>query len=454
MHNRQITEPIPYALIGITALLGIGAFIVSANIGNWFAHLITPGDILYFALLYAALSALTFPVLGRLYAGIECVAVLSALLSIGPLGAIVATALGHTLYEVLLTFWESRTGRPHELPINTAIMIALNIALISFALLFATWLYFFAGGTLPLITFDPANLTQYLLLFFAYSFFHLLVTIVVVRPSLTPSEKPYFKLLMLRFALLQTFSQLLALLVAALYRGDDPLGSAAVTAFILIAALITRNNEKNYHTLMRRVDEIATLNNIGQTLSRNLTTADLVENIYAQVCRVMDASIFYIAFYDPHSETVSFPLSVDNGVRRSWAPTPPLGITGHIIRTKKPLLLRGTLESTSAQLKKLGVQRLGKPSRCFLGVPMLVDDAVMGVMAVQSLTNAYAYDKDDLAMLEIIAAQAATALQNITLYENLFGIANKLALLNSVSSGMSDTFDLQAILQTACDVLQ
>ncbi len=454
MHNRQITEPIPYALIGITALLGIGALIVSANIGNWFAHLITPGDILYFALLYAALSALTFPVLGRLYAGIECVAVLSALLSIGPLGAIVATALGHTLYEVLLTFWESRTGRPHELPITTAIMIALNIALISFALLFATWLYFFAGGTLPLITFDPANLTQYLLLFFAYLFFHLPVTIVVVRPSLTPSEKPYFKLLMLRFALLQTLSQLLALLVAALYRSDDPLGSAAVTAFILIAALITRNNEKNYHTLMRRVDELATLNNIGQTLSRNLTTADLVENIYAQVCRVMDASIFYIAFYDPHSETVSFPLSVDNGVRRSWTPTPPLGITGHIIRTKKPLLLRGTLESTNAQLKKLGVQRLGKPSRCFLGVPMLVDDAVMGVMAVQSLTNAYAYDKDDLAMLEIIAAQAATALQNSILYENLFGIANKLALLNSVSSGMSDTLDLQAILQTACDVLR
>ncbi|MCE7948449.1 MAG: GAF domain-containing protein [Chloroflexi bacterium CFX4] len=454
MHNRQVTEPIPYALIGITALLGIGALIVSANIGNWFTHLITLGDILYFALLYAALSALTFPVLGRLYAGIESVAVLSALLSIGPLGAIAATALGHTLYEVLLTFWESRTGRPHELPITTAIMIALNIALTSFALLAAAWLYFFAGGRLPLVTFDPANLTQYLLLFFAYSIVHLLVTIVVVRPSLTPSEKPYFKLLMLRFALFHTFSQLLALLVAAIYSSQDTLGDVAVTALILIAALITRNNEKNYRDLMRRVDELATLNNIGQTLSRNLTTTDLVENIYEQVCRVMDASIFYIAFYDPHSETVSFPLSVDNGVRRAWSPSPPLGITGHIIRTKKPLLLRGTLESTNAQLKRLGVERLGKPSRCFLGVPMLADGAVMGVMAVQSLTNAYAYDKDDLAMLEIIAAQAATALQNITLYENLFGIANKLALLNSVSSGMSDTFDLQAILQTACDVLQ
>ncbi len=454
MHNRQITKPTPYALIGISAILGIGALIVSATLDQWFLDLLTPGNILYFALLYAALSALTFPVVGRLYAGIECVAVLSALLSIGPLGAILAMALGHTLYEVLFTLWERHTGRPHELPITTAIMIALNVMLNSFALLSAAWVYLRAGGTLPLVSFEQATLTQYLLLFLTYSLIYLLVTVAIVRPSLSPSEKPYFKTLMLRFALFHTFSQLLALLVAVFSSGNDGLSSLAVTVLILIAALITRNNEKNYHNLIRRVDELATLNNIGQMISRNLTTTDLVENIYAQVCRVMDASIFYIALYDPQTETVSFPLSMDNGVRCLWSPAPLQGITGHIIRTRKPLLLRGTLESPNAQLKRLGVQRVGKPSRCFLGVPMLVDDAVIGVIAVQSLTNAYAYNQDDLAMLQIIAAQAATALQNISLYENLFGIADKLALLNSVSSGMSATLDLESILRSACHVLR
>lgn len=173
----------------------------------------------------------------------------------------------------------------------------------------------------------------------------------------------------------QGLAHFLALLVAILYVSGDPLNNFDAAILLLIAALIARNAERDYSALLRRVDALATLNTIGQTLSHHLTVDDLVENLYAQVRRLMDASIFYVALYDPQTEQINFPLSIREGERRVCQRSPLRGITGYIVKTGKPLLLRGNLEETDAQLRKLGIERWGQPSRCYLGVPMIAENA-------------------------------------------------------------------------------
>lgn len=454
MPSQQSARKTPYSLLSVIAFLCIGTLLVSANIREWHAERLRLESVLYFAVLYSLLASLSFPVIGKFYAGIEDIAVLSALLSLGPLGAILAAAIGYTCYEVALTSWEYYKKRPLETPLSIAIVILLNIAIVSFGVVTATWLYQLEDGKLPLSALALSDFPKPLVLIAAYAFTTTFITALIVRPSLRAKELPLFRIVMLRFGARQLIAQSLAMLVALAHDSGSWYGNLVAALLVVGLARVVRRNEQNYRTLTRRAEVLAILNNIGQVLSRNSTVDDLVENLYLQVSRVMDASIFYVALYDAQTDTVRFPLIVRDGERHSWKDAPPSGITGYIIKTGKPFLMRGTLEETSAQLRKLGIERLGVPSRCYLGVPMLAEGAVLGVIAVQSLTDIHAYDQDDLAVLEIIAAQAASALQNIRLYDDLLDTVGKLALLNEASAQMIGNFDEVQLLESACQALR
>jgi GAF domain-containing protein len=451
MLSERASETTAYALP--TAAVLIGMLLVAAFTTHWHADLFAFSDIVYFAALYWAVCALSFSSRGRLRVGIEGTALLAAFFSIGQLGALLALGVGHLAYDVSAALWKMRTEQTRQSLVAFSLQAASNLAIRSFGCLLAAQVYFALGGALPLASFAAAQLIECLAALIAYNIAVNALQVAVAYYLSRRTAQP-FAWRTLRFIPLQAFAYSLAPPAAIVYTGGDFSGNLIAIGLLLAAALTTRIAQRDYFALTRRVDALATLNTVGQALSRNLTVTDLVESLYEQVRRVMDASIFYVALYDPRTEQVSFPLSVNLGERRSWQSVPLSGITGYIIRTGKPFLMRGTLEETSAQLRKLGIERHGEPSRCYLGVPMRSEDEVLGVIAVQSLTDPNAYDRDDLAFLEIIAAQAATALQNIRLYEDLFSIADRLALLNEVSGRMMTSFDLDIILKNACQALQ
>ena len=434
------------------AVVGVGTGILSASTANERATSFTPGDVLYFALMYLVLAALSFPIFGQLRAGIEGIAVLAAFFSLGLPSALMALSLGHIGYE-LLVGWRQARRIADNLPKSLA-LAALKIGLLSLALTLAAGAYFDLGGALPLSALEPTRFTESMAALIVYTAMALFSNFALAYALSTPAERRRFDVRKLRFAIFQGLAHLLALLVAILYVSGDWLNNFDAAILLLIAALIARNAERDYSALLRRVDALATLNTIGQTLSHHLTVDDLVENLYAQVSRLMDASIFYVALYDPQTEQINFPLSIREGERRVCQRSPLRGISGYIVKTGKPLLLRGNLEETDAQLRKLGIERWGQPSRCYLGVPLIAENAVLGVIAVQSPSDPDAYDQDDQAVLEIVAAQAAAALHNIRLYQNSLSVANKLALLNDVSARMISNFDREALLGSASYVLR
>ena len=90
---------------------------------------------------------------------------------------------------------------------------------------------------------------------------------------------------------------------------------------------------------------------------------------------------------------------------------------------------------------------IGKPALSWLGVPVATGDKVLGVITVQSFTRSHAYDEKDLALLSTLAAQAAIALENAQLYGQMQRRTAELALLNTVSTAVSSTLDLDQVLQ-------
>jgi signal transduction histidine kinase len=183
---------------------------------------------------------------------------------------------------------------------------------------------------------------------------------------------------------------------------------------MVVASLITRSLDRTSQRLKRRVQELRGLQAVGQALSASLDIEAVVSAIYEQVARLMPARNFYVSLCDPQIDEVSFPLAVEEGERVRWrSRRTGSGLTEYVLRSREPLLIRGDVE---AALKELGVTSIGRPAACWLGVPILAADEVLGVIAIQSYETADAYDASHQRVLTTIAAQAAVAIQNARLY--------------------------------------
>ncbi len=79
---------------------------------------------------------------------------------------------------------------------------------------------------------------------------------------------------------------------------------------------------------------------IAQSVSFSVQPDDLMELIYTQTNRVLDARNFYIALHDPLTRTLRFAFYVENGQRQYpedvWPDTD--GLTGLIVRTGQPIV--------------------------------------------------------------------------------------------------------------------
>jgi GAF domain-containing protein len=121
------------------------------------------------------------------------------------------------------------------------------------------------------------------------------------------------------------------------------------------------------------------------------------------------------------------------------------GLTGYIIRTRKSLLIK---ENVAAWQDKMGVPRVGESAQSWLGVPLMIGEQILGVMAIQSYTGERLYDEHDQDLLTAIASQAAIAIQNARLFEQTQQQANEATAFNEIIQAISLHVDLPHVLET------
>jgi PAS domain S-box-containing protein len=247
------------------------------------------------------------------------------------------------------------------------------------------------------------------------------------------------------------FSLPLALLLPIAFYELPPLAFLLLVGTAVLAAFLFRVTERSRSALERRVEELATLNQIGHSMASSLAMDDLMQGIYNQVSALMEAPYFYIALYSADTQTLNFPFAVRDGQKVTQEPYQSVnGPVEYIFRTREPLLVRGRVND---EFVKLGIDPIGPDCACYLAVPLVADDEFMGVLGVQSFTHPDAYSESDLALLTAVAGQAAIALHNAALYNRVWEMADELALLNNVSSVVAATLDLDIVLDTTCAVV-
>ena len=178
---------------------------------------------------------------------------------------------------------------------------------------------------------------------------------------------------------------------------------------------------------------IADLSELGRALQTSLRIDDILRLIYRQISSAMDVSTMYIARYNSVSRELTFDYIVEEGKPLSSFSVPEsgdMGLAGWILRAKKPLLIRD-LEKEEDLLPGKPLS-LGRPTRSFLGVPLLSDGKVLGVLSVQSYTP-NAFTEESLELLTLIGTQVSAALENASLYRSAKAQAAKLAAFSNLA---------------------
>lgn len=134
-------------------------------------------------------------------------------------------------------------------------------------------------------------------------------------------------------------------------------------------------------------------------------TSETLEKFYASthdvVGELLYARNFYIAIVDDDGETLHFPYTVDErDMRRDSRPLGP-GLTEYVINHGEALLADS---NQIAYLNQTGEAVLfGALPHCWLGVPLLHDGNVVGVIVVQSYSSAVTFTQRDQALLTFVA---------------------------------------------------
>ncbi len=156
---------------------------------------------------------------------------------------------------------------------------------------------------------------------------------------------------------------------------------------------------------------------ISQAASATENLQELYNSIHQILGELMPAKNFYIALYDGNEGMISFPYHVDE-----YDPHPEPrkfgnGWTEYVIRTGQPVLL--SPENLDKLEEDEGVRTVGSDSIDWLGVPLKVEDRIIGMVAVQTYTEGIRYTEVEKDILVFVSNQIAMAIDRKRIEETL-----------------------------------
>ena len=242
-------------------------------------------------------------------------------------------------------------------------------------------------------------------------------------------------------------------------RSGRPYTPADIEVLGMLAdqAGVALENALLYERRRREVAALEVLNRIGLAAT-TLELDDLLEQIYREVSRLVDAPNFYIALYNEETREFSFAFSVAEGQRRKdeegerW----PLGegLTSDIVRTAEPIVTQDYVaECERRQIRPRDKPR-GRPGLAWLGVPLLAGAHVLGVLVISSPREGTVYRAEHVRLLSTIASQAAVVIERARAREREQQRVAELETLNEIARAIGSSIRLEELLPTIYRAVQ
>jgi PAS domain S-box-containing protein len=211
----------------------------------------------------------------------------------------------------------------------------------------------------------------------------------------------------------------------------------------------------------QRNAELAVINSVQEGLASKLDFQGIIDLVGDTIREVFNWQNLGIRTYDPATNLVHYPYEVERGVRLPpFDPVPASAFSGHIIKTRRPLLINRDMDSW---MKKLNSALLPgtEQSKAFLGVPIISGDQVTGVIAVENMEREDAFGDSDVRLLSTLAASMGVALENARLFNETARLlreteqrAAELEIISSVEQALASKLEVQEVFDLVGDKIR
>lgn len=236
----------------------------------------------------------------------------------------------------------------------------------------------------------------------------LLVALDFVLEPLLPSGLSHAILIVVGIAGVLAFSSAIFARFTELYRRDEEQASQ-LRAYA--------------HALERQRAQVQTLNVAGMSLTSELDTAMVLQRVVDQARAVASAKYAALGVFDTDGLVDQFITSgISDEERARIGPLPQgLGLLGLLQKEQVTLRLR----DLHAHPSSVGFPKNHPPMKSFLGSPILYRGVSLGNLYLTEKQGADEFNFDDEEAVRTLAAQAAIAIENARLYEQLERVSVK-----------------------------
>jgi PAS domain S-box-containing protein len=235
--------------------------------------------------------------------------------------------------------------------------------------------------------------------------------------------------------------------------------SASMSVALENARLFDESHRLLEETRQRNA-ELAVINSVQEGLAAQLDFQAIIELVGDKLREVFHWQNMGIRTYDPQTDLVHYPYEVERGVRLpAFDPLPATAFSGHIIKTRKPLLINRDMLGWQRKFKSALLPGT-EQSKAFLGVPIISGEQVIGVITVEDLEREDAFAESDVRLLTTLAASMGVALENARLFQETKRLlteteqrAAELEIISSVEQALASKLEMQEVFDLVGDKL-
>ncbi|MBA3470040.1 MAG: GAF domain-containing protein [Herpetosiphonaceae bacterium] len=201
-------------------------------------------------------------------------------------------------------------------------------------------------------------------------------------------------------------------------------------------AAIALENSRLFAERERQITVLQALNDVTQAITSTLDWQTLLRQLHTRLGAVVDTRFSFIATYESESNTLSFPVVVDDH-RMVEQESLPLaeGVLSRVVRGRRTIVLNTVEETAQASRIILGDD---EPMASWVGIPIMLGEQVLGVINIQSHMPR-AFPPEQVQFLQAVASQTAIALENARLFAERERQIAEAAILSSISQSITAT---------------
>jgi len=193
------------------------------------------------------------------------------------------------------------------------------------------------------------------------------------------------------------------------------------------------------------LDRLRVLVDAGIALSSELSLGALLQRIVEAAADLTDARYAALGVIDRAGQGLEqlYTYGLDPDIRAAIGELPMgRGILGAVIREARPLRLHDIGEDP----RSVGFPPQHPAMRTFLGVPILLRGVAFGNLYLTEKADGADFTEEDEELTQLLAAQAAVAIENARLYESSNRWLRQLESLNEIGNALATEVELERLL--------